>query len=481
MKLKAIFVAVAVSLLTSGGGIAGMAGPATAATGSVPVPADGTAYFGVHLGDEAPSTYVQRSGLRPADYGQFAALPLTATTKQSLFTAVDAIRAQNGKLFLTVEPFSGLDAVTPAVAQDLANTLADYNARGVDVFLRFAHEMNGSWYAWGQQPTAYLAAFRRVSDAVHGTAPRTAMVWAPNYGGGYPFSGGAYSAAPGSPAFAALDTNGSGTLTMADDPYSPYYPGDTYVDWVGLTLYHFGNAWPYGENETPEPGKFAQQMQGTYTGNDRYEDQSAVPDFYRQYAVDRAKPMAITETGALYNETPKQPGDSEYDVKASWLGQVYADSTRTTFPLLKMVNWFEIRKYEGEAGGIVDWRTSANPAVAGLLRSNVGSGRYVFADTAVPAPAPTVAPGAPTGLTGYASNSPTRVVLSWRPPATTGNAAVTSYVACRTDNNVCQRVPADALTATFASLQRKTSYTFSVRATNTAGTGAAATFTVRTK
>jgi hypothetical protein len=481
MKLKAILVAVVVSLSVSGGGVAGAATTADATTGSVPVPADGTAYFGVHLGEEAPSTYVQRSGLRPADYGQFAALPLTDASKQSLSSAVDAIRAQNGKLFLTVEPFSGLDGVTTAVAQDLAATLADYNARGVDVFLRFAHEMNGSWYAWGQQPAGYLAAFRRVADAVHGAAPRTAMVWAPNYGGGYPFSGGAYSAVPGSAAFSALDTNGSGTLTMADDPYAPYYPGDAYVDWVGLTLYHFGHAWPYGENETPEPGKFAQQLRGTYTGNGRYEDQSAVPDFYSQYAVDRAKPMAVTETGALYNETPKQPGSTEYDIKASWLGQVYADSTRTAFPLLKMVNWFEIRKYEGEAGGIVDWRATANPAVRDLLRTSVGSGRYVFADTGVPAPAPTVAPGVPTGLTGYASNSPTRVVLSWSPPTTTGGAALTSYVACRTDNNACQTLPAGTPTATFSSLQRKTSYTFTVRATNSAGTGAAARVTVRTK
>jgi hypothetical protein len=39
---------------------------------------------------------------------------------------------------------------------------------------------------------------------------------------------------------AALDTNGDGQLTQADDPYAPYYPGDDFVDWIGLSLYYKG-------------------------------------------------------------------------------------------------------------------------------------------------------------------------------------------------------------------------------------------------
>src|SRR5438309_5227705 len=54
----------------------------------------------------------------------------------------------------------------------------------------------------------------------------TAMVWAPHYGGGYPFTGGRYVAVRGTPDFKALDANSDGVLTMADDPYATYYPGD---------------------------------------------------------------------------------------------------------------------------------------------------------------------------------------------------------------------------------------------------------------
>lgn len=456
------------------------------AADGIQVPADGMAYFGVALaGQETPSTYVQRTALRPASYGEFAEFPLTSTTKQNLSTAVDAIRAQNGKLFLTLEPHAGLATVTSASAADLATTVAGYNARGVDVFVRFAHEMNGSWYSWSQQPASYIAAFRLVADAVHAAAPQAAMVWAPNYGGGYPYSGGAYTAKAGTADFRALDTNGNGALSMSDDPYSPYYPGDAYVDWVGLTEYHFGHAWPYGENETPEPGKFSQQLQGTYTGNGRYEDQSALPDFYSNFAVAKGKPMVLAETGALYNEAPAQPGTTEYDIKTAWINQVYG--SRSEFPQLKLITWFEVRKYESEAAGIVDWRATSNASIAEVLRSRVLTGSYVFSETSTPSPTPTptptpaaVPPSAPTSL--ISSATPNRVVISWKAPASTGGSPVTGYQACRSDSpSSCITVAATTMSATFDQLARKTSYSFTVRALNSAGTGEAAAVTTRTK
>lgn len=115
------------------------------------------------------------------------------------------------------------------------------NDQGTPVVLRFAHEMNGSWYPWGQRPTQYIEVFRRVAAAVHQQAPGTAMLWAPNYGGGYPFASGQYNALPGTSDFALLDTNHDGVLNMSDDPYLPHYPGDDAVDWVGMSLYHWGS------------------------------------------------------------------------------------------------------------------------------------------------------------------------------------------------------------------------------------------------
>lgn len=66
-------------------------------------------------------------------------------------------------------------------------------------------------------------------------APGNPVVWSPDYGGGYPYPGGRYNTEPGTADFAALDTNRDGALTMSDDVYAPFYPGDAYVDWVGLS------------------------------------------------------------------------------------------------------------------------------------------------------------------------------------------------------------------------------------------------------
>ena len=148
---------------------------------------------------------------------------------------------------------------------ELAHLLDGYNRRGTPVFLRFAHEMNGSWHPWGQQPQAYVSAFRRIADEMHRRAPGTAMMWAPNYGGGYPFAGGSYQARSGTAAARALDTDGDGSVTGADDPYAPYWPGRRYVDWVGMSIYHWGAAYPWGENEVPEPGRFTALLRGPTT------------------------------------------------------------------------------------------------------------------------------------------------------------------------------------------------------------------------
>lgn len=32
--------------------------------------------------------------------------------------------------------------------------------------------------------------------------------------------------------------------------------GDEYVHWVGMTIYHFGTSYPYGQNVLPEPREF---------------------------------------------------------------------------------------------------------------------------------------------------------------------------------------------------------------------------------
>jgi hypothetical protein len=348
---------------------------------NVPVPPDGKSYFGVQLdwSVDTPATYTARLGRSPAVYGRYVPFPISDSDKRSLTAGVDQIAAQHAMFDLTVEPYGGLKTVTQQSVDDLASTLAGWNRRGVDILVRFGHEMNGGWYPWGQQPIEFINAFRMVADAVHKVALKTVMVWSPNYGGGYPFTGMQYSAKPGTPDYALLDTNHDGKLTENDDAYAPYYPGDQYVDWVALSLYNWGCYYPWGQNVVPEPNKFVNQVTGAF--NDQCGDDRALTNYYNEFPVAHHKPMALSETSALYNDAHAGQGATDLQIKQAWISQVLDPSLSTRFPLLKEENWFEFQQTEAGVTGTVDWRATTDPAILAVLKSYLGP-RFILAPVA---------------------------------------------------------------------------------------------------
>lgn len=342
----------------------GSAGPSpscTPAAVSAAAP-DSGALLGVSLdwARDSVADYAQRLGRAPAVVVTFTRMPLDAQDRANVAAAAAQTAEQGGLLLLTLEPAGGLDTVTDDAIDGLVTVLQQANDSGVPVVVRFAHEMNGSWYAWGQQPKAYVKTFRAVAAAVHAGAPGSSMMWAPSYGGGYPFLGGAHQAKPGSKNARALDTTGDGVLGEQDDSYAPYYPGDEAVDWVGMSLYHWGTAYPWGENEMPAAGKLVDQLRGRY--HHAGTDERVVPDFYDVYGRTHAKPVAITETAALY--APGRGGAKESKLKKAWWRQAFAPDLLTQLPGVRMVNWFEWVKVEPEVKGPVDWTVTRTPALA---------------------------------------------------------------------------------------------------------------------
>ena len=328
---------------------------------------------------DSPLEFEARSGLRPAVYGEFLEFPFKPEVAVWLDDKIHAVKAARGVFMLTLEPGfggpspEGLDAVTPEALADLGAVLRRWNDEGVPVLVRYAHEMNGSWYPWSQQPKAYIRSFRQVADTVHAT-PYSQMLWSPNEGGGYPYRGGPYEARPGTKAFEALDTDDDGELTQRDDPYKPYWPGSQYVDWVGLSLYHFGRTYPWKANVLPEDGKFTGKIEGSFHGKNG--DERPVPNFYERYAEGKDKPMAISETSALYNVAAGASGPrrvSNVAIKSAWLDQVLASDIPQRYPNLRLINWFEQSKVEPDVQGApvsgVDWRITADPSTLTELRT----------------------------------------------------------------------------------------------------------------
>eukprot|EP00930_Biecheleria_cincta_P026508 TRINITY_DN18676_c0_g1_i1.p1 TRINITY_DN18676_c0_g1~~TRINITY_DN18676_c0_g1_i1.p1 ORF type:complete len:468 (-),score=44.67 TRINITY_DN18676_c0_g1_i1:191-1594(-) len=329
------------------------------------IPHNGETYIGVLPNDgETPDTYAAKlGGFTPPVFTMFCIIP--GYFPGHHYWLMQQLASQGAIIMLTAEPSSGLSAVTWEGSQTVADFCADFEAKGGSgCLVRFGHEMNGGWYLWSQQPQLYIEKFRLVGDAVRAKTKRSGMLWAPNHGEGYPFPMGPYAARPGTPEYFTLDTNKDGRVDMNDDPYGPFYPGDEHVEWVGLTLYHWGLNPPWGANVIPAGGTFVSKIRGEYTGSAI--DQRGLPDFYEEFCGKWStgkKPFAIAETGAMYN-TARWGGaadPSEYDMKHAWWMQVFGLDTFREFPKLKFVNWFNVVKSEKEIGwNVIDWSLTSH-------------------------------------------------------------------------------------------------------------------------
>jgi hypothetical protein len=330
---------------------------------------------------DSPRQFQKRSDLQPAVYGEFLEFPFRPEVALWLEEKIDAVKAADAVFMLTLQPGlgvgndQGLKAVTPASLDALGEVLRTWNAAGVPVIVRYGHEMNGAWYPWGQDPTGYVKTFRQVADVVH-AAPHSKMLWSPNEGGGYPYEGGRWQAQPNTEAFSKLDTNKDGRLTQQDDPYEPYWPGSQYVDWVGLSLYHFGHKYPWGANVLPEANKFEGKMTGTFQG--RNGDERAIPNFYKEYAEGKNKQMTISETSALFNLSQASgQGASSEAIKSAWLDQVFTADLPQRYPKLRLINWFEQSKIEQDVQGNpvrgVEWRITFDQAVLEAAKARLPS------------------------------------------------------------------------------------------------------------
>ncbi|MFQ6485387.1 glycoside hydrolase family 26 protein [Brachybacterium epidermidis] len=162
---------------------------------------------------------------------------------------------------------------------------------GYPIAIRFAHEMNGNWYPWsegvnGNQPGEYVEAYRHVHDIFTEVgADDVIWIWSPN------------------------------VSHIGSAPFENLYPGDDYVDWLGLVGYY--------ENEI-------------FDSFDKI-----YGDSIRNLEEISDKPIVITEIGA--------PNSSGRQVE--WINDMFESLPR--YPSVIGFVWFEVRINE-------DWRLAAN-------------------------------------------------------------------------------------------------------------------------
>ncbi len=160
---------------------------------------------------------------------------------------------------------------------------SDAAADGRNFLLRFNHEMNGDWYEWaygndhlGNTPENYAQAWRHVHDIfTQEGATNVKWVFCPN----------------------------TGYTSTAS------YPGDAYVDYVGIDGYNWGTTEPWSSWQT-----FTQIFQTAYNTLTSLTD----------------KPVIICETSCF----------EEGGNKADWITSAFLTEIPTSFPEIIGVIWF---------------------------------------------------------------------------------------------------------------------------------------------
>ncbi|MDO7905365.1 glycosyl hydrolase [Paenibacillus sp. JX-17] len=238
----------------------------------------------------------------------------------SLGNYIKKAKESGTALEIGMQPYNINDVKDDAYLQQLAK---DAGAAGIPIFFRFANEMNGKWVPWYTTPAQYIQKFRIVANAFHKYAPdNVAMVWAPG-------------------------SEPEGTIQS-------YYPGDAYVDWVGVSLYSIFN--PSGD-----PLK---------QGQDRSSHIGKLNSIYNWYAA--RKPIMITEGGVSYMYPEKKQDKTDWAVYRT--RELYA-SLPLLYPQVKAVFWFDSNADKTDR--IKYYQLSANNKLLQAYKQGVADAYYL--------------------------------------------------------------------------------------------------------
>ncbi len=238
---------------------------------------------------------MERVGIGFAVYFRYFNLidPRNATFQKPFFPSrfAAAIKRTGAAMHLALEPKMPLAQISGGLMTAFAKEAA---RSGVPIFLRFAAEFNDPANEWSRNPRLYVEKFRLVHDIMATYAPNVAMVWMPM----------------------------ASRLEVIDQ----YFPGDAYVDWVGLSLYSL----PFVNGNTRDSGQ-------------RLNPLDAIKSFYNKYAV--RHPMQISEYASSHRTlaAPRQ----NFDLFAQTKLRMLFWGAYLKFPRLKNINWLDLDMING--------------------------------------------------------------------------------------------------------------------------------------
>ncbi len=234
---------------------------------------------------------------------------------------LDTIRQLRATPVLSLEPwnpqvgpyqpaFTLSSIVTGQHDSDLQRWAAELGLWGDPVLLRFAQEMNGTWYPWsvglyGNTAAEYRAAWVRMHRIVSARAPNVEFVWTPN------------------------------VLTEGTRDFADCYPGDQFVDYLGLDGYNWGDT----------PGHQWQSPERLFS--------ASVATLRR---LNAARPIVLTEVGCADGADPGH--------KARWISEFFEVVMGN--PDVTGFLWFQTDKER-------DWRINSTRASTQAFRDGLAN------------------------------------------------------------------------------------------------------------
>lgn len=218
----------------------------------------------------------------------------------------------------TVEPGYSLASIIDGSHDEYIDRFATgVRQLGLPVAVRFAHEMNGNWFPWseernGNRPGEYVQAWRHVHDRFVALGATNAIwIWSPN----------------------VITARQSVRL-------APLYPGDEYVDWMGMVGYY--RRVYFDDKGRPKEPSFDNTYQSTL-------------DELHGVAL---KPIVITELGAT------EVGGN----KPQWIRSLFQGLVDN--PDVIGFIWFD-HSVNGN-----DWRIESSAAAAETFATGIADPRY---------------------------------------------------------------------------------------------------------
>lgn len=264
------------------------------------------------------NTFNEMTGKQHASYFKYVGYGKPFPTEW-----VEECKAVGAVPHIAWEPNNGLDKVQDD--EYLRSFAKAAKESGVPIFLRYASEMNGTWTQYSGKSKLYIEKWRLVHKVMKQEAPNIIMLWT--------------------------------VFTFPENTIDEFYPGDDYVDWVGVNIYNvmYHNDSLKNKADKEDPLKLLDYVYNTYS--------------YK-------KPIQISEYGVTNYTTTD--GKNHIDFAVNKIERIYGNLAKR-YPRVKSIFYFDVNNLVNAPAGrrINNYAITENEKILNTYKKVIASETYL--------------------------------------------------------------------------------------------------------